>query len=353
MAQVFGCFKGTEVPLPLKGPEGPDCVLVKEEPVEIAESRCDHEHVSHGYDLLAYYKFHVRGIENLLSHHEDTERKLKETERKLKESEKSRKALADRLENTEKDLKSTKDTLVSTQKQLKDTQSELDKNRNELTKTTKELQDTRKKLNETSQALETSEKALCKARQDLKEKTAALSKAQEEYQTLDEKHKATLQDLETANVDLLKAREAYKKVDKQYGEQRELTKKAQTERNTAVAKVEELEGQIEDLKNQINDLQAEGGKGSKFIHHDDRKRGKFYIDEVMYGGKVISDKAVLSKLLDFAVKGEEFLISNTLMGGDPWHHNTKTFTAVYAIDGKGPFRYISQREHQKTKFYDC
>lgn len=29
---------------------------------------------------------------------------------------------------------------------------------------------------------------------------------------------------------------------------------------------------------------------------------------------------------------------------------TKTFTAVYAFGGKGPFRYISQREGQVVKF---
>ena len=64
----------------------------------------------------------------------------------------------------------------------------------------------------------------------------------------------------------------------------------------------------------------------------------------------MKDQAVIDKLLKHAVEGKPFQVTNSFFGGDPWRGTTKTFTAVYAVDGKGPFRSISQQEGQSVKF---
>ena len=89
---------------------------------------------------------------------------------------------------------------------------------------------------------------------------------------------------------------------------------------------------------------------STFLHHARRTRDDVYLDEVMYGGVVIQNQAVLDELLKHAAKRTQFTITNQLMGGDTWPDVKKTFTAVYAIGKKGPFRYVSQMEGQKVRF---
>jgi hypothetical protein len=61
----------------------------------------------------------------------------------------------------------------------------------------------------------------------------------------------------------------------------------------------------------------------------------------VYGDVVIRDQKVLDRLLDLAASR---VLQGHQRGHDPWSRTTKTFAAVYAFGGKGPFRYISERE---------
>ena len=120
MAQVFGCWKGTEIPFPEN-----DTIITKKDPV-VSErpvnsndaAGCDNEHISSARDLLSYYSLHVRAIGDLIGHHEDLERKLKE-------SEKSAKTLTDKLRKAAGELNGTRTKLAETEIKLKTTTSEL------------------------------------------------------------------------------------------------------------------------------------------------------------------------------------------------------------------------------------
>ncbi|KAG8527189.1 uncharacterized protein KY384_008619 [Bacidia gigantensis] len=428
MVEVFGCFKGTEVPFPKN-----DTIttknepVVKETPIEPDCGACDSEHISHSRDLLSYYKFHVNSIENLINHHEEIERKLKESDRKLKESETSRKALADRLANTENDLSQTKKKLAESDsnlakesKKLKETEDRLKAHQDELKKTTKELVSTKNELakaNEKYQKLEVEAKAkdeklktleaelrskkteladtknrleaykkdLEKTTRELVSSKNALEKANAKCTELDGKLKTKEDELKKKQIQLektgkdlcelqkdyenLKTSSAndYENINKQLEEaiaakhkrdteadqarktstkeMKDMKEKYDAEKELLDEKVGQFERQRDEYKAQLN------AKGTAFICDDkSRKRGDFYLDTVVYGGKVITDVKILAKILEHAQGGKEFTITNDFMGGDPWRHETKSFTAVYAVGGKGPFKYINVREHEKAKF---
>ena len=91
-------------------------------------------------------------------------------------------------------------------------------------------------------------------------------------------------------------------------------------------------------------------RAADFLQKINRTRGKYYIDQVVYGGIDITSQTVINKLLEHAVNGTNFKITNDLMGGDPWRRETKSFTAVYTVGGKGPFKYINCREHDEVRF---
>ena len=69
----------------------------------------------------------------------------------------------------------------------------------------------------------------------------------------------------------------------------------------------------------------------RYTHYAGRRKGDFYIDEIIYGGSVISNQKVYDKLLDFAVSGKSFTIGNDLFGTDPWKGVKKTFTATFVF----------------------
>ena len=365
MAQVFGCFKTPDAPLPQdetivgKNKFNTDSNTVKETPTELSNSfqdgmprepacvlytddifmpGCDNTFVSHGRDLLSYYRFHVRGIENLLNHHD-------EVERRLKESGKSSKALADRLEKTEDELKEstqmlekTEGNLASTLKELEDTQCELGNIKDQVERTLRKLSDTTDKLLSTEIKLEQVNdicngiKLELKSREEVLKSTQVqlsgtqteLSDMQETYAKLDESYKSANERIDKLTTDLEEANKAKESAD---------------ERADALQKKKDsADSETEKARKQLDDLRAKASASSPFLHHANRTRGDFYIDEVMYGGAVINNQRVLDLLLEFAVKDKEFTVTNDLMGGDPWYGVVKSFTAGDAVGGKGPVR---------------
>ncbi|MCJ1279852.1 hypothetical protein MMC21_007676 [Puttea exsequens] len=393
MAQVFGCMKGFEAPLPRMdtGVSGKGDITVKETSVEskddevktfkpscvfykddFREADCDNQHVSHARDLLSYYRFHVQGIENLIYHHDDVKRQYKESER-------SRKALAAELDKTESDLKATKGALEQTHGKLVTTHKELASTKDTLAKSNADLNKTKETLSATENKLDASQKDLTKTRDALSKTQAQLKETQTDFSKTKDKLESTILKLDQTNnalnhtkTELSRTEETLKSTkEKLSATETELTnlkneydtdikrlrenlkvanqgeKKAREEATELDSTRDRLEGEVFDLKQQ---LKARGTTPPAFLHYNDRTRGDIYLDHVVYGGKVITDKAVLNALLEHAKNRTPFTVSNTFMGGDPWRHETKSFTAVYAVGGKGPFKYLNAKEHEETKF---
>ena len=114
----------------------------------------------------------------------------------------------------------------------------------------------------------------------------------------------------------------------------------------------QAETKAREVEKRLCDLQAQF---RAFFRKARRTRcspqGDVYLDEVVYGGKPVEDQKVIDTLLSFAVSGKELKVDQGLMqGGDPLPGVTKTFTAVYAVGTKGPYKYINQKEGQYTRF---
>ncbi|KAL8747781.1 MAG: hypothetical protein Q9190_000387 [Brigantiaea leucoxantha] len=353
MAQVFSGFKAANVPSPIKG----NGAIIKETPL----GDCSNEHLSNSRDLLTYYQFHVRAIEGLIKHHE-------ETERKLKESEKSRKALKDRLDNTENELGQTKakleeteNNLTHTLKELRDSQCE----HKDTNKTTDKLKSTEKNLKQAKDGLNEMKHKFESSEGQLRDTQAKLSSLEEEKASLAERYKELNISKQKAIEERDEANERADEADKRAGEEDKRADKEDKRADEADKRAEEAKKRAKTLQSerdgfdqkaqaiqkQYDDLLKISKSNSSFIHRSNRTRGDIYIDEIMYGGTVINDQKVINKLLDYAESNKEFTITNDLMGGDTWRGTTKSFTAVYAVGKKGPFKYISQQEYQKVRFY--
>lgn len=133
---------------------------------------------------------------------------------------------------------------------------------------------------------------------------------------------------------------------KEYNEAREEARSFDAQRDKVEKEKRELQRQLQNIETSSETETS----SAAFLQHDDRKRGDFYLDHVAYGGKVITDKKVLQDLLEKGANGTHFTIDNTLMRGDPWRLHCKSFTAVYAMGGKGPFKYLDKKEGEVAKF---
>ena len=223
---------------------------------------------------------------------------------------------------------------IETQQALDGSKKALDATRHQLDKTTDKLKSTETKLDQTTDTLNKTKLEL-KSKDELLTKTNSdLERIKSEFDQLDSDHKDLKRSsdrTDVANEKLIKEKEA-----------------SDERANSLQVKFNKAEKDLAILTNENNDLLAK--RSSPFLHRRDRVRNGIYIDEVIYGGKVIDDKTIINKLLDRAANGKEFTITNDFMGGDPWRGETKSFTAVYAVGGMGPFKYINQKENQKAKF---
>ena len=372
MAQVFECFKGPEFTLTPKDTKvKPDGVHVKETSID-----ADDEHVSLARELMSYYQSHVRCIGNFIKHHEDTQRRLKE-------SEKSRNALKDRLHNTEEDLRTTKAKLGETEGKLTNTRKELADTKSELSNTRKQLDSTRGKLSKTEEELKNTEKQLDSTRGELS-KTADKLKSTEtkldqantacnevklELKSTKEllsKTEAQLQgkqtELDELNGRYTELNDTYTDLKTSYDDVNENLSERTNELETAITNLKAQEAKATKLydektdadkkfnkcEKELNDFRAH--KSQPFFTKSNRTAGKYYIDEVVYGGTVIENKSVLDAILKCAAEGKEFKISNKSMGGDTWQGETKSLTVIYAVDGKAPMKYIHKKEGESFGF---
>jgi hypothetical protein len=78
---------------------------------------------------------------------------------------------------------------------------------------------------------------------------------------------------------------------------------------------------------------------------------KFCIDKVVWGGKVLDNAKILQEIQDAADCGKIFKPTTKSCGCDPLPRNSKTFTASYFVDGKGPMRYVSAQEGGSARFH--
>ena len=378
MAAVFNQMKAYDA-------SKPD-VLVKTKAVD---SHCDHKSSSHTRELLSYYRFHVQGIESLLDHHQSVEKKLDASEDKRKElegncknlaakllsSEQKREDLTTKLEKTgrslqsaeqnldttQKKLNETAATLKSTQTKLKDTEGALDWNKGqlrnceiELGKTNDTLTFTQNKLDKTTSELETSNTNLTTT----SEKLANTEKNLEDYKT------STQTIIDRKAAELIKVNRLQKEAEEEVIQLKKEKREIDASLDEAVNRRDELELQLANLPTKASDKElivklaaAEAriadaeARAAAFIPQESTStRGNIHIAKVWYGPIEIKGKP-FEKVLDYASKGKEFTANHAFLDiHDPWHHNTKTFTAVYALDRKGPFKYIFVEENAKVKF---
>ncbi|PMD47696.1 hypothetical protein L207DRAFT_576460 [Hyaloscypha variabilis F] len=78
---------------------------------------------------------------------------------------------------------------------------------------------------------------------------------------------------------------------------------------------------------------------------------KFCIDKVVWGGKVLDNAKILQEIQEAADCGKTFKPTTKSCGCDPLPRNSKTFTASYFVDGKGPIRYVSAQEGGNVRFH--
>ncbi|KAL6717709.1 hypothetical protein ACLMJK_005624 [Lecanora helva] len=351
-------------------------ILVKTQPVE---DENDLDCLSHARQLLSFHKFHVHGIEGLVNHHDSLERRFKE-------SEDSRKALASKLNKTEKDLKTTqtnldtaktdlartrkeleskksilktteqklgaaeelldetRSTLKSTEAKLSDTQKELGSTKDQLKDTDNKLKETTTKLTSTKTELEIAGSKLLTAQKDLEKTRKEFSQHKEEF--VDYKRDVK-KDIENVESELKKANDGEKTAKAQLAAEKERgstlsnrNKSLEEVKDKALEKVRILERQLRD----------KSSDDSAFIHWPNRTSDDIYLDEIIYGGVNISNQTVINRLLEHAANKTKFTVTNSLMGGDPWPGTQKTFTMVYSLDGKGPFKYFSCQEGKDAWF---
>lgn len=117
--------------------------------------------------------------------------------------------------------------------------------------------------------------------------------------------------------------------------------------NAVQNRLQQTTAELQETKKQLE--QAED-RNKAFFHYHNRTRGDIYLEDIIYGGTVIRNQEVIDRLLQLAADRKAFKVSNELLGGDTWVDVKKTFTAIYAVGGKGPFRSISQQENQVVKF---
>lgn len=330
MAQVFSSVGSPDFPLLQKS------LIVEETPVEPDdlfekanfESVCKNEHVLNGYKLQSYYQFQARTIENLLKHHEETERKLKisetardDLEKKLTRTEKERDDAKGKLAEALVELKETKDKLAMTEEELKIALDDLESKDRELAILRTKLQKAQKDLEPKDEELGRLRAQLFGAQEDLKNE-----------KDINKKNRKLIEERE------LKLTEAHKKRDTLLKELSELAPK----KDAAEKEIQKLQKEKQDLQDSI--------KNFAFLRHPKNIRDDIYIDEVTYGGEVLKDQSVLKQLLEYAAENKEFKITNKLWGRDPWTGVEKSFSAVYAVGNKGPFKYINKREGEFAKF---
>ena len=305
-------------------------ILVKTQPVD-----CDDEHIIQAEHIVAFHEHHAQTIKSLIRHY-------KSLEHRFEESETTRKALFAKLEKTETELKAST-------KAHEATKTELAGARKDLASTKETLKTTEQKLTKTRDELKTSEGKLQKANEDLKATTAKLEPTQSKLATKEADHKKLSESYKNARKDVEKLEKDLEK--EQLRSDTELTA-LREQKDKEINKLRKELSRLRDVRQELDDLEAEGSKAAAatFMKQPGHSRDDVYIDEVIYGGVNIKDLATIKKLLDFAVSGKEFTIINDLLGGDPWVGTKKTFTAVYSLDGKGPFRHWSCQEGQTARF---
>lgn len=346
MAPLFGQMKGWEMPMPK-----PD-ILVKSPNIE---PDCEDEHISHARHILSFYKFQVHGVENLIDHHNQSQEARGKAEKELKEVQDALEKTKIELGETNKQLATTrnelkanitalnnsKEALKTTEKKLSATQKELATTQTNLNATKTQLQTTQADLNQTKDRLKTSEGKLQQTTAELTNTKATLK------QTTAHLTEQTTR-RENFEKSYMDGKKSYAALEDKLAEANKSQDEALEKANSLEKAKDAAEKNERNAQNELRDFRLKGVES--FLNRPNRSRGKFYIEHATYGGKVINDQVVIDKLLSHAVEGKSFRITNEFFGGDPWKGPTKAFTAVYAVNGKGPFRSITQKEAESAKF---
>ena len=310
-------------------------------------------------EILAYHKFHVKVIEEFIVQYDELERKYErsETVRKLLESQNTQKdkrikeleTIVAQRDLTIKDLTAN---VASLEKRLKEKDDEIarkDQRIKDLETVIAQRDETIKGLRDMNALLE---EEIKQKDEEIAELNLALEKKNVEIRRLEEENDR----LETK---LREANESYNKLQREYCQAIEELEERLATANCKIGKLERDSSELEaakakaerdarEAKRKLADLCANGEK--VFMHHPDRARGGVYIDEVVYGGTVIKEQGVFKDLLNYAVNGKDFTVSNDLMKGDPWKGTEKSLVIAYTTSGKGPFKYINAREGKKVRF---
>ena len=323
--------------------------------------------------LLSFFQLQASGLEDLLNHHDDVECHLTEAKKSIK-------TLIDRLHKTEEELRNEKAAHQKTQKSLHQAQKDLTHERELHGKTKEKLAKVEKDLKAEKDLHAKTQERLAKSEKDLKSErdSHAATKRElavkcEELESTELTLKNTKNDLEKALADLRETTDLFEDAKTDYASANERASDWESEWKAVDLEVQRLNGVKERLEEdnrklltKNNDLVKERealtpGKSSTtapikdtsaaFFQSDSRKKGRYYIDTIQYGGDVYTNKLeIVRKVLDAAVSGKGFEVTNDFFGGDPWHGKTKTMTIAYTLDGKGPFKYIYVKEKKWAKF---
>ncbi|TAQ87233.1 hypothetical protein B7494_g4480 [Chlorociboria aeruginascens] len=80
------------------------------------------------------------------------------------------------------------------------------------------------------------------------------------------------------------------------------------------------------------------------------RRGRMEIHFIEYGGDLIWDEGVASRMLGFAERREPWEVNDPIFNRDPWPGVQKSCSILYRYDGQGEMKCLAGRQYQRVMF---
>ena len=334
-------------------------IIVSTKPIEVDSNDSDDlddQIIKTATELVALYQIQAKTTEGLINRDRDLKSKYDVLNKDYDTAVKSRDALAKELKETTERL--TK-RIVELEKELEKARKELEKEKAAHKVTKVELE---KKLKNEEISHAKTKADLVKSENRREDEKAAHQETRDKLKLAEEKLHKKESELTQVKNDLLKARVNYNNAAARADENRRQLDEANRNESAANERAMEANKRADRLKKETHVLQREIDSLKKELEHCHATSSRpifvpkpghtfenVYIDVIMYGGKIFTDKATIDTFLQLLKNRTVFEVHNRLFPEDPWYLNLKTLTVVYSVDGK-PFQYLHEKEWEKVSF---